>query len=82
MVVPAVMLAGLLGSNVRLGKALTGSFTLLDGQETIKGAAKVYTSLRERGTSNGDGKGTSPIAARMYDEWRASTVKMEPAAVR
>ena len=41
MVVPAVMLAGLLGSRVRLGKALTGSLTLLDGQDTIKGAAKV-----------------------------------------
>ena len=48
----------------------------------MNGAASVYTSFSDKGTSNGDGKGLSPSEARMYDEWRDSTVKIEPAAVK
>lgn len=55
---------------------------MLDGQDTMNGAASVYTSSRVKGTSNGVGNGLSPSEARMYDEWRDSTVKIEPAAVK
>ena len=44
---------------------LTGRVGLLDGHDTIKGAASVYTSSRLKGTSNGDGNGLSPSEARM-----------------
>ena len=44
---------------------LTGRVGLLDGHDTMKGAASVYTSSRDRGTSNGDGNGLSPSEARM-----------------
>jgi len=40
MVEPAVILP-FLGSETSLGKALTGSLTLLVGQDTIKGEARV-----------------------------------------
>ena len=44
---------------------LTGRVGLLDGQDTMKGAARVYTSSRVKGTSNGDGKGLSVSEARI-----------------
>ena len=44
---------------------LTGRVGLLDGQDTMKGAASVYTSFRVNGTSNGDGNGLSESDARM-----------------
>lgn len=45
-------------------------------------AAKLNTPLKSSGVSKGFGKGACPSSARMYEEWRDSTVKMEPAAVR
>lgn len=44
---------------------LTGRVGLLVGQDTMKGAASVYTSSRVKGTSNGDGNGLSESEARM-----------------
>ena len=41
---------------------------MLEGQDTMNGAASVYTSFSDKGTSNGDGNGLSPSEARMYDE--------------
>ena len=61
---------------------MTGRVGLLEGQDTMNGAASVYTSFSDKGTSNGDGNGLSPSEARIYDEWRDSTVKIEPAAVK
>lgn len=49
-------------------RTLTGKAGLLAGQETMNGAASVYTSSNVKGTSNGDGNGLSPNEARMYDE--------------
>lgn len=46
------------------GKALTGSFALLEGHDVMKDAARVYTSSKSRGSSKGWAKGTSPFAAR------------------
>ena len=48
----------------------------------MNGAASVYTSSSDNGTSNGLGNGLSPKLARIYDECLDSTVKMEPAAVK
>ena len=39
--VPDVMLAGLSGEAVRVGKALTGKGGLSEGQESMNGAASV-----------------------------------------
>lgn len=45
-------------------------------------AANEKTGLKSKGVSKADGKGACPMALRMKDEWRASTVKMDPAAAR
>lgn len=66
----------------KAGNALTGRGGLSEGQLLMNGEASENTSLSVRGASNGCGKGDSPSPARRYDEWRASTVRMEPAAVR
>jgi hypothetical protein len=36
--------------SARAGKALTGRVGLVEGQDLMKGAARVKTSLRSRGT--------------------------------
>lgn len=71
-----------LGDMVSAGKALTGSAGLLAGQETMKALASVYTSLRSSGVSKGAGNGRSPVCSRRYAAWRASMVRIDPAAVR
>lgn len=48
----------------------------------MKGAARVKTSFKLRGTSKGEGKGLCFRFERRYEECLDSTVKMEPAAVR
>lgn len=63
--VPAVMFIGFSGEDTSLGKALTGSGALVEGHETMNGAASVYTSFKLNGTSNGEGKGLCFKLARM-----------------
>lgn len=71
-----------LPESVSFGNAFTGSGGLLFGQDTMKALARLYTSFRSSGASNGCGNGDWRSPARMYDEWRLSTVRMDPAAVR
>lgn len=49
----------------------------------VKPCTQEYELLtNSSGVSNGAGKGDWPSTFRMYDEWRASMVKIAPAAVR
>lgn len=45
------------------GKAFTGKGGLVFGHERMNGAARLYTSLKRRGMSNGAGNGIEPVAA-------------------
>lgn len=52
-VAPVVTGVSVFLDKARTGKALTGSFGLLFGQEVINGDAREYTSSSDRGVSNG-----------------------------
>lgn len=81
-VLPALTGMAVFGSSDKVGNAFTGSAGLVDGQAVMNAAARVYTSLMLNGVSNGCAKGDSLRELRIYDEWRASTVRIDPAAVR
>ena len=48
-----------------LGKGFNGKLIVLAGQEAMKGAARVYTSLYGSGVSYGAGNGFWPCAPRI-----------------
>jgi hypothetical protein len=67
------------------GYALTGRAGLVDGQDLMNADARVYTALGVSGMSCADGNGLSfspDDVGRRYAEWRASTVRIDPATVR
>ena len=64
------------------GKAITGRAALVDGQDTMNEAAKVYTGLRPRAVPYGLAGATSPRLKRCSDVWRASVTRMDPATPR
>lgn len=64
------------------GNALNGKAGSPGAKPVMNWAAREKTWLKSRGVSNGLGNGDCLSWARIYEEWRDSTVRMEPAAAR